>query len=54
MNRLASEAEMSPSVVMRLEKGTAPVNVATLLRYARVLGVTVKALFDFAWDDDES
>lgn len=54
VNRLAGEAErLSPDAVIRLENGTSAVTTATLYRYAEVLGVSVKALFDFPFVSDE-
>lgn len=51
VNRMARESSrLSASVIMRLEKGTGPVTVLTLLRYADGLGVPVKRLFDFPFD----
>jgi transcriptional regulator with XRE-family HTH domain len=52
VNRLAGEAErMSPDVVMRLESGGI-VTTTTLYRFAEVLGVSVRALFDFPFSDE--
>lgn len=48
VNRLAYEGErLSPSVVMRLESGKGAVTVITLKRYAEVLDVPLRKLFDF-------
>jgi transcriptional regulator with XRE-family HTH domain len=54
VNRLASEADrLSPDAIMRLESGGV-VTTVTLYRYADVLGVTVKKLFDFSFVDEET
>lgn len=54
VNRLAREAEkLSPSVVMRLESGKGAVTIRSLVRYAQVLEIPVKKLFDFSFDLDE-
>ncbi len=54
VNRLAKEAEkLSPSVVMRLESGSGAVTINSLIRYAQVLEIPLKRLFDFSFDLDE-
>lgn len=51
VNRLAAASEgLSPSVIIRLEKGTGAVTVSALLRYAEALEMHPKALFDFDYE----
>lgn len=53
VNRLARESErLSPDQVLRLERGEA-VTTPTLYRYAEVLGVSVKVLFDFPFSSGD-
>jgi transcriptional regulator with XRE-family HTH domain len=51
VNRLAREAErLSPDAIIRLESGGV-VTTVTLYRFADVLGIPVKKLFDFHFTD---
>lgn len=51
VNRLAADSEgLSPSVILRLEKGTGAVTVSALLRYADTLEIHPKKLLDFDFD----
>lgn len=53
VNRLSDESDgLSPSAILRLEKGQA-VTTSTLYRYAKVLEVPVRSLFDFQEGDEE-
>lgn len=55
INRLAKEGErLSPSVVMRLESGKGAVTINSMVRYAQVLELPMKKLFDFPFDLDEN
>jgi transcriptional regulator with XRE-family HTH domain len=42
--------QLSPSAIQRLENGTHDVHVSLLLRYAEVLEVPIKKLFEFDID----
>lgn len=51
IDRISKESEqLSTSVIHRLETGQGSVTVNSLLRYAEVLEVTPKALFDFPYE----
>lgn len=54
VNRLAKEAErLSPDAIIRLESGGV-VTTVTLYRYAEILGVNVKDLFNFVLSDEST
>ncbi len=54
INRVARESEkLSPSVILRLESGLGAVTISSLIRYAQVLEIPPKKLFDFSFDLDE-
>lgn len=54
MNRLAREADrLSPDAIMRLESGGV-VTTVTLYRFAEVLGLSVKKLFDFPFSEEDA
>lgn len=48
VNKMAREGDrLSPSVILRLESGSGAVTVSALFRYAEVLELPLKRLFDF-------
>lgn len=52
IDRMAKESEqLSPSVIHRLETASAPVTVYSLIRYAEILELPVKSLFDFHFEE---
>lgn len=55
IDRLAKEgAQLSPGAIQRLETGSADVQVSLLYRYAEVLEIPLKTIFDFDYDVDSS
>jgi hypothetical protein len=54
VNRLAREADrLSPDAIIRLESGGV-VTTVTLYRFAEVLGLPVKKLFEFPFSDEDA
>lgn len=49
INRMAVESGMSPSQIIRLEKGTGAVTLGTIVRYAEILEKNPKDLFNFVY-----
>lgn len=52
MDRMAREGtQLSRGTIHRLEKGQGDTHITALLRYAVILGIPLKKLLDFAYDD---